>query len=126
MRTPVSRARVGVVLPVLALAGCGSGAPEFRSMRGLNNYAMIVTNGTDPASLPELAKAKCGQVDQCSVYAWRDAASAATALPMTDRDVAAEVFSYSINRNSGFEQALWNCRVYPPPSKAECLSGPES
>jgi hypothetical protein len=108
---------------LLALAACGSKLePEFHALPGMNNYVMIIPEGTDPASLPALAKAHCGTAAQCSVYGWRDKTSAPTALPMTDRELASELFAYDINRTSGLDRALWNCKVYPRNDKSECLA----
>lgn len=109
---------VGVVWLYSAMAPA---KPEFRSMKGLNYFAMIVPEGTDPGTFPALAKERCGEADICSVYAWPDDASAARALPMTDREVSTRLFAYDINRNSGLEQSLWNCRIYPRANKEDCL-----
>ena len=103
------------------LAGCGQAAPDFRALPGQGNFAMVVARGADPASFPALAKAKCGAAVRCSVFAWDDAASAATALPMTDREIKSEVFAYALNRDSGFERSLWNCTVTPRANREECL-----
>jgi hypothetical protein len=107
---------------VLALAACGgSSSPEFRQMPGQSVYAMIVPKGADPATLPALAKGQCGTAPQCNVYGWPEGAAAA-ALPMTDQEAAALLFSYSLNRSTGYEQAVWNCRVYPRRDRAECMA----
>ena len=103
------------------LAGCGD-QPEFRPLAGQGNFAMVVPPGTDPATFAQLAKAKCGRAAQCAVYAWTDAASAATGFPITDAEAASLAFSYSLNRATGFEQALWDCRRFHRPDRGECLA----
>lgn len=118
--------RTVVVLAALAaLAGCsGEAEPEveFRRLQGLGNYAMIVSKDVDPAILPRLAKEQCGVDTHCSVFAWADSSKAATGFPLTDAEVASQVFSYTLNRASGLERSLWNCAVYPRPDAGECLA----
>ena len=35
------------------------------------------------------------------------------------------VFSYSVNRTTGYEEALWNCKVVTRPNPGQCLAAPE-
>jgi hypothetical protein len=106
----------------MAIAGCGQAdKADFRRLGGTGNYVMVVAKGSDPASWPALAKAKCGEAQQCTVLAWDDPAKAATALPLTDPEAAAQVFNYSLNRLTGLERPLWNCRAYPRANRAECM-----
>lgn len=95
--------------------------PEIRAMPGLNNFAMIIPPAADPAKLPLQAKQHCGEEAVCSVFGWASEFDAARAFPMTDREAAAMLFSYGINRKTGHERVLWNCERYPRADKAECL-----
>lgn len=116
-----------VVAWVLALAACdgqvaepNAPEPEFRSLPGLNNWAMII-----PADLPSdewraAARDQCGSADFCGVYGWANPTDAAQSLPMTDREVAAQIFAYSVNRTTGFEQALFDCTRVEPENRDEC------
>jgi len=116
---------------VLALAGCTGGdttpktkdplEPEFIELSNLGEWAMILPAGADPASFTGWAKKRCGAAPICGVQAWGDRASAARAMPMTDTEVASRAFSYRVNRNTGFEQSLWNCEQFPRPDRANCL-----
>jgi hypothetical protein len=106
---------------VLAAACSGKPAPEFRKLPGLNNYAMIVPTDVAADDLPAIAKEHCGSASHCDVFAWADEAAAARALPMTDREMEALRFHYAVNRDTGFEQLLWNCKVYPRHNSEECL-----
>lgn len=120
----------------LALSGCGENQaakspqaeavakplPEFIQLPGLDNWAMIVPAGAAPNDFTLWAKDQCGAAAICGVYAWSDKAAAARALPMTDPEAASMVFSYGLNRNSGFEQSLWNCEAFPQPEPDRCLA----
>lgn len=112
----------------LALVACGGETvseepkPEFRTIPGLGNFAMIIPPALDPATLFELAKDHCGSERICSVYGWTESGNVARAMPMTDAEFAALRFQYSVNRNSGFEKALWDCEMWPRENKDECLS----
>lgn len=120
------RMRKSSLFLLLAVTSCGEAGPpkpEFRELPGRDNYVMIVDPAVDVATYPALAKEHCGTAQQCTVLGWNDAAKAATALPMTDLEAASQVFSYSVNRISGHEQSLWNCKVYPRPAKgSECMA----
>lgn len=113
-----------------ALAGCGGAAapakpdapePEFIELSKLGDWAMIVPAGSDPAQFPGWAKEQCGAEPLCGVIGWTERSAAARAMPMTDAEVASRAFSYRVNRNTGYEQALWDCGRFPQPDKANCL-----
>lgn len=76
------------------------------------------------ATYPDLARQACGSRTFCKVGIWTDPGFLPRGFPMTDREVAAQVFQYSLNRNTGFEQTLWNCRVAPQTDQANCGLGP--
>ncbi len=93
----------------LTLAACDgqvaeldASKPEFRALPGLNNWAMII-----PANIPSdewraAARKKCGSADFCGVYGWDNQTDAAQSFPMTDSEVASQIFSYSVNRTTGY------------------------
>lgn len=130
------RALTIIGLAVL-LGGCGAGseggegkgtqtpdggaAPEFIAMRGENLWAMVLPQGADPAQFPVWAKERCGAAAFCKVFAWTDKASAARAMPLTDAELSALAFSYGLNRDTGFEQALWDCTRFAQADTARCL-----
>ena len=47
---------------------------------------------------------------------------AARGFPTTDREVAAQAFAYSLNRSTGFEQVLWDCKRWKRKIHDERLS----
>ncbi len=67
------------------------------------------------------AKAQCGGREFCKIAGWTSAAEAATGFPMTDRELAAQAFSYDVNRASGYEDTRWDCKRWPRADKNECL-----
>ena len=81
-----------------------------------------------PADLPadqwdDAARKECGDRQWCKVFGWTDASFVARAMPMTDREAGALTFSYSLNRATGLDQALWDCRRYRRATN-ECLATP--
>lgn len=116
-----------LVACALALAACdgqelepGASKPEFRALPGLNNWAMIIPADTPPDEWRVAAREKCGGADFCGVYGWDNATDAAQSLPMTDAEVASQIFSYSVNRTTGFEQALFDCTRVERENRDEC------
>lgn len=95
---------------------------KFEPISGDTIFAMTFDAGADPQSLPELARTKCGKRPFCKVMGWTDPKYAARGFPMTDREVAAQAFAYSLNRSTGFEQTMWDCRRWKRKSAEECLS----
>lgn len=99
--------------------------PEFVSMPGLANYAMIIPPDAKTDALVIAAKDKCGDQDICMVHAWQNKADMARAFPMTDKELASVAFSFSINRTTGHEKALWNCAVFKTKKGNDCLATPD-
>lgn len=119
--------RTGFVLLAAGLvAGCGASndkpAAEFIDLGGMGNYAMVVSKAVPDDQLVGLAKDKCAREPICSVHGWNNKAAAPRALPMTNAEVMAQVFTYAVNRNNGFERALWNCKVYPRADADQCMA----
>lgn len=101
-------------------------AAHVKARRALTSsmLALTVTQG-DATSLEKIARNECGPRDFCKVFAWQNRDAMAHGFPMTDREAAAMVFIYTVNRNNGFEQSLWNCAVYPAVAKANCMASPD-
>lgn len=92
------------------------------ALPGLGNFAVQLPADADRAVVEGQARALCGDKTHCSVYGWVDPANVARAMPMLDREVAALTFSYSLNRTTGFERALWDCRRFAGLPADSCLS----
>jgi hypothetical protein len=122
------------------LAGCGDDAQEAAgdseppsgpvvSVRDLGRtfYAVLVDGNQidDPEQYVQFARDACSQVQICVVGVWDDEARAATALPMSNRQRIAQVFSYGKNETTGSETTLWNCDLYPQyRERASCIPMP--
>lgn len=96
--------------------------PEFIRMSTADHFAVIITPQAKPAAVEAAAREKCGEQQFCKVLGWTDRDLAARALPMLDREVAALVFAYTLNRSTGLEQVQWDCGTWPQADKARCLS----
>lgn len=94
---------------------------EFIAMRGENMWAMVAPDDADALSIAEAAKDRCGTNDFCQVRAWSDRISAARALPMTYQETNSQLFSYALNRDTGYEETMWDCERFPQPNADNCL-----
>lgn len=122
-----------LALFALALAGCdapagrdvvaGAKPPEFLPLQGPDTFVMIVDPASPPDSWRGAAKQQCGKREFCKVFAWTDPAEAARALPMTDRELEAQAFSYGINRVTGYDEAEWDCSRFTRASKCAAAKG---
>ena len=82
---------------------------------------MIIPDGAEAPALLAAAKDRCGAAAFCKVLGWTDPTKVAKALPMLDGEAEAVTFSYTFNRATGYEQTLWDCRVFPQADRAQCL-----
>ena len=87
-----------------------------------NIFSIAVTPASPPESLLTLAKETCGSRDWCQVHVWDEVASAARGFPLTDPEVAAQRFSYSVNRATGHDRGLWDCQRYPATPAESCMA----
>lgn len=97
-------------------------AGEPQLIAGNGQYSVLLGNGATPETMEVAARGFCAGEQWCQVMGWRDAANRPTAMPMLPRESEAVAFSYLINRSSGTEQVLWDCRVWPG-DPAQCLAG---
>lgn len=58
------------------------------------------------------ARAKCAGRQFCKVVGWVDGTKAATAFPMTEREFVAQSYAYDLNRQSGLDRGLFDCRIW--------------
>lgn len=95
---------------------------EFRVIAGDSIFAMTFSADADPDSLPDLVRERCGTLTRCTVIGWTDPRFAARGWPMTDREVEKQDFHYTVNRDTGHEQTLWNCNRWRRTLPNECIS----
>lgn len=97
------------------------GAAVFRLIAGDQVWALLLPAGTPAETWLRIARAKCVAESFCTVHGWTDPLSAPAAMPLTDREVDAQVFTYLINRSSGIDRGLWNCDVFTGRTAEECF-----
>lgn len=103
-------------------AGKTIAKPEFKPISGDDVISMLFDPGVDRSALPDIAREYCGSRNFCKIMGWTDPAFIPHGFPMTDREVEAMAFSYSLNRDTGLDQALWDCRGDSKRPKSECLA----
>jgi len=96
--------------------------PKFEKITKGQVYAMLADPAMPAEKYLDYAKAKCVGQEWCKVMGWTDAKNKASAMPMLQREVDAQVFDYTLNRSTDLEQALWNCRVFKGKLPTECLA----
>jgi hypothetical protein len=88
-------------------------------------FAANAPDGVSPDKWPSMAKARCGAAAFCQVYIWEAGTSLPGAMPFTGPEVAGIRYRYAINRNTGYEESLWDCKTMPQPDPITCLADPE-
>lgn len=102
--------RFRIVMLAALAAGCSAaqegGAATFRTI-GRDTSAMVFAASTSHAAVEAAARKHCAGRQWCKVLGWTDPRAAATAMPMTEREMAAQKFSYTLNRETGMDEAEW-------------------
>ena len=96
--------------------------PTFKAVSGRDVIAMVYNPAVAASDLPDIAREECGTRSFCKIMGWTDSAYQPRGFPMTDREVNAMTFSYSLNRDTGYEQVSWNCDIYKDIDPSGCLA----
>lgn len=111
----------------LVLAACGNNAAnaalDFKEI-GPDTYSVAFPREMPLTDVETAAKTKCGRAMICKVLGWNDTSKIASRLPMTNPEVISQVFDFSLNRNTGYEEAKWECSAYPTAPRDSCFSAP--
>lgn len=94
---------------------------DFVRMRQAGYWAVIIPEDVDSIELEVALRAHCGMASNCQILGWTDPRFMARAMPMTNREVEELAFSFMLNRASGFEQMVWDCRRFPQPDPINCI-----
>lgn len=93
---------------VACLAGCGGAALSSPRTIAPDTFAVSFAADRSHAEIEHAARDLCQGKQFCKVLGWTDPSTMASALPMTDRELAALKFSLTINRISGMDEASWS------------------
>lgn len=127
---------LGVVLITLIIVGRAAEpsrvpgpAPEAITWRSMKSEAGADLTDVHVAIIPaklsadevdRQARAKCAGRQFCKVVGWVNGTKAATAFPMTEREFIAQSYAYDLNRQSGLDRGLFDCRIWKV-AAARCL-----
>lgn len=101
-------ATIGLAVAMLALVALIPADPvSYRQLAGMDNFAATFPANTSHAAVEASVRKKCAERQFCKVMGWHDASLAATAMPMTDRELEGEKLDYSLNRHSGLDEFTW-------------------
>lgn len=94
---------------------------EFTAISDDRIFAMTVDPSVDPDILPDIARKHCGDRGYCNVMGWIDPEFAAKGFPMLKRETDEVKFQYLVNRSTGLEQMMWDCRIWEQTDAKLCL-----
>jgi hypothetical protein len=115
--------RLGLALTgLVAASGCGEPSLSFHPGEA-GSWNMIVPAGLDQAAILKAARWRCGTAPLCQISTYTSDAYLKPDVPV-DELWRATVFTYSRNSNSGFEQMLWDCSIYPDTPRDQCRGEP--
>lgn len=100
-------------------AGAAAFASEPVQLQG-DQYAVLIDPGANPEMLELAAREFCAGRQFCQVMGWRERENMPSAMPMVARESDTIAFNYFINRSSGAEQSMWDCRIWEGPPEV-CL-----
>lgn len=86
------------------------------------DYSVLIKGTAAPGAIEHEAREFCADKPICAVHGWSAPANRARALPMLERESAARVFSYAVNRMTGYEAAMFDCRVVVGLPPERCLA----
>lgn len=119
------------LIALLGLAACG--APEtsreageaeapgpvavrFAERREISPsmFVVVIPAGSSRTGTEAAARELCDGEAFCKVMGWTDNSLLPRGFPLTDRELAGQAFSYTLNRNSGMDEAVWACDAASP------------
>ncbi|MET4898548.1 cell wall hydrolase [Sphingomonadaceae bacterium jetA1] len=114
---PDAIGEAGTALAEAAVAS-GTAAPlaDDRDM-----FLVALPAGLPPEGFAPFALKLCGARSHCTVMAWRDAAAAPMATPLSPAQMESMAFSYLRDLAAGLERTLWNCGLYPGLRGRTCM-----
>lgn len=89
-----------------------------------DNYFFTVpkSHATNQEYLLNVSKGMCFNKTYCYIHIWEAGTAAPTRFPLTDREVKAQIASYTSNKRTGKEAMLWSCKKFPKTPKSACFS----
>jgi hypothetical protein len=98
-------------------------ATEIRLIAGDSTFGMVFVPQVAPEEVEAFARSQCQSRSHCQVLGWTDQGAVPRPLPMNEAAASALAFDYVVNRTTGYERVLWDCRRWRRPEPSACLSG---
>lgn len=80
---------------------------------GEGQFVVVLPTGVTREAVDAEARRVCRGKANCQMLGWTDPDLVASAMPMTEREVAGLKYSYSLNRNSGLDESTADCSLLP-------------
>lgn len=123
--------RIQVLIALaFCVAACAQPAEEITKHEVADGLYVVSISGTaDPRSFEALASETCAGRAMCMVGFWEKGAEPSS-MPFSEEQISAQLFAYTINRESGFQRSAWACEKYKDIPPAHCIprlkAAPES
>jgi hypothetical protein len=89
---------------------------------GSEAYSVIIEAGSDFAMTEAAARGLCRGKTFCQVFGFSDASAKPSAMPMTDREAQALIYTYTLSRSAGTDESVGNCAFFPSAPKDRCTA----
>ncbi|RYE42612.1 MAG: hypothetical protein EOP24_31835 [Hyphomicrobiales bacterium] len=75
----------------------------------------------DPAYLERALRWACTGSDACVSHIWKTGDAAPKSLPLTEKAVETELATLQLNKKTGRDELLWNCKRVVVRDKSRCF-----
>lgn len=75
----------------------------------------------DQAFIERTVRGICSGKRICISHIWDKKSGAPKAFPLTDKQVKDELATFQMNKNTGREELLWNCKIFQKAPKNSCF-----
>jgi hypothetical protein len=125
--SPMVQAQAALPVPgALAVAGVPQAALNGNIIRlkdeEAGQFVVQLNPAAPPASYAISAFNLCGEKLECTVFGWTSAKDLPRNLPVLPWMMQSLAFVYRKSHTLGFSQGYWDCRRFPRPLPAQCLT----
>ena len=87
-------------------------------------FAVLIPAASAPDQVEVSARKLCEGATRCTVLGFTEKSLMPTAMPMTEREAAGQIYGYSLNRETGMDESLWDCSSFVGVDPSRCMGKP--
>jgi hypothetical protein len=95
---------------------------EIGPRRPLGIIAVVVPAGAAAVATEAAARKLCEGRTHCQVLGFDSTDPKPSAMPMTDREASALIYSYTLNRSTGLDESVWKCPRFADVQPGKCMA----